>query len=45
MPRIFENIGKELLPALQKTIKLSDRVNFCIGYFNKSVSEADMLIR
>jgi hypothetical protein len=28
MPRIFDNIEKELLPALQETIKLSDRVEY-----------------
>ena len=34
MPRIFDNIDQDLLPALEGILQVGHPADLCVGYFN-----------
>jgi len=34
MPKIYDNIENNLTKGLNETLELSQRTDFCVGYFN-----------
>ncbi len=41
MPKIYDNIEHRLINGLTETLELSQRTDFCVGYFNlKGFKEA-----